>query len=82
MLALHLVLLLGRILVDPAICDLADDLEITEIPEVGSYMRCHPWRWPRRSRCSGLRSLLGLSTIVVEENAPGGQAGTSSKIVN
>ena len=42
----------------------------------------HHRRWPRRPRRGGLRRLRGPQHPVVECEAPGGQAGTSSRIEN
>lgn len=73
----------GRTLYRPTITQLADELGITELPD------------PRRiydvtvvgAGPSGLAAAVyaaseGLCTIVIEGIAPGGQAGTSSKIEN
>jgi thioredoxin reductase (NADPH) len=73
----------GRILHRPTITQLADELGITELPapdmiyDVG-VVGAGP---------SGLAAAVyaaseGLCTIVIEGTAPGGQAGTSSKIEN
>ncbi len=76
-------LLDGRLLVNPAICDLADQLGITEIPETGKlYDVAIVGAGPAGLAAAVYAASEGLSTIVVEENAPGGQAGTSSKIEN
>lgn len=82
-LAPQVVLLDGRILVKPAIYDLADELGITEIPETGKlYDVAIVGAGPAGLAAAVYAASEGLSTIVVEENAPGGQAGTSSKIEN
>jgi thioredoxin reductase (NADPH) len=76
-------LLDGRILQRPTIVELADELGITSLPEPGViYDVAVVGAGP-----SGLASAVyaaseGLSTIVIEGLAPGGQAGTSSKIEN
>ena len=76
-------LLDGRVLVEPAICDLADELGITEIPETDKlYDVAIVGAGPAGLAAAVYAASEGLSTIVVEENAPGGQAGTSSKIEN
>lgn len=76
-------LLDGRILVRPAICDLADELGITEVPEPHTiYDVAVVGAGPAGLAAAVYAASEGLSTIVVEGNAPGGQAGTSSKIEN
>lgn len=76
-------LLDGRTLQRPTITELADELGITSLPEPGvTYDVAVVGAGP-----SGLASAVyaaseGLSTIVIEGLAPGGQAGTSSKIEN
>jgi thioredoxin reductase (NADPH) len=76
-------LLDGRLLVRPAICDLADELGITETPETDKlYDVAIVGAGPAGLAAAVYAASEGLSTIVVEENAPGGQAGTSSKIEN
>jgi thioredoxin reductase (NADPH) len=73
----------GRVLVRPAICDLADELGITETPETDKlYDVAIVGAGPAGLAAAVYAASEGLSTIVVEENAPGGQAGTSSKIEN
>jgi thioredoxin reductase (NADPH) len=76
-------LLDGRILVRPAICDLADELGITEFPEPHTiYDVAVVGAGPAGLAAAVYAASEGLSTIVIEGNAPGGQAGTSSKIEN
>jgi thioredoxin reductase (NADPH) len=76
-------LLDGRLLVRPAICLLADELGITETPETDKlYDVAIVGAGPAGLAAAVYAASEGLSTIVVEENAPGGQAGTSSKIEN
>jgi thioredoxin reductase (NADPH) len=76
-------LLDGRVLVRPAICDLADELGITELPEAHTiYDVAVVGAGPAGLAAAVYAASEGLSTIVVEGNAPGGQAGTSSKIEN
>ena len=76
-------LLDGRVLVRPAICDLADELGITEIPEPHTiYDVAVVGAGPAGLAAAVYAASEGLSTIVIEGNAPGGQAGTSSKIEN
>jgi thioredoxin reductase (NADPH) len=76
-------LLNGRVLVRPAICDLADELGITESPQPHTiYDVAVVGAGPAGLAAAVYAASEGLSTIVVEGNAPGGQAGTSSKIEN
>jgi thioredoxin reductase (NADPH) len=76
-------LLDGRVLVRPTICDLADELGITELPEPHAiYDVAVVGAGPAGLAAAVYAASEGLSTIVVEGNAPGGQAGTSSKIEN
>jgi thioredoxin reductase (NADPH) len=76
-------LLDGRVLVQPAICDLADELGITEVPEPHTiYDVAVVGSGPAGLAAAVYAASEGLSTIVIEGNAPGGQAGTSSKIEN
>ena len=76
-------LLDGRVLVRPAICDLADELGITELPEPHTiYDVAVVGAGPAGLAAAVYAASEGLSTIVIEGHAPGGQAGTSSKIEN
>ncbi len=76
-------LLDGRVLVRPTICDLADELGITECPEPHTiYDVAVVGAGPAGLAAAVYAASEGLATIVVEGNAPGGQAGTSSKIEN
>jgi thioredoxin reductase (NADPH) len=76
-------LLDGRVLVQPAICDLADELGITEVPEAHRiYDVAIVGAGPAGLAASVYAASEGLSTVVIEGNAPGGQAGASSKIEN
>lgn len=76
-------LLNGLVLVRPTICDLADNLGITELPEPHTiYDVAVVGGGPAGLAAAVYAASEGLSTIVVEGNAPGGQAGTSSKIEN
>ena len=76
-------LLNGRVLVRPAICDLADELGITEVPEPHTiYDVAVVGAGPAGLAAAVYAASEGLSTIVIEGNAPGGQAGSSSKIEN
>lgn len=76
-------LLDGRVLVQPAVCDLADELGITEVPDPHTiYDVAVVGAGPAGLAAAVYAASEGLSTIVIEGNAPGGQAGTSSKIEN
>ena len=76
-------LLDGRVLVRPDICDLADEIGITEVPEPHTiYDVAVVGAGPAGLAAAVYAASEGLSTIVIEGNAPGGQAGTSSKIEN
>lgn len=73
----------GRILVRPAISELADELGITEPPDPHSiYDVAVVGAGPSGLAAAVYAASDGLSTIVIEGTAPGGQAGTSSKIEN
>jgi thioredoxin reductase (NADPH) len=77
------VLLDGRILVRPSITDLADELGITELPDPHTiYDVAVVGAGPSGLAAAVYAASDGLSTIVIEGTAPGGQAGTSSKIEN
>ena len=79
----EVILLDGRVLVRPAICDLADELGITEVPESHTiYDVAVVGAGPAGLAAAVYAASEGLSTIVIEGSAPGGQAGTSSKIEN
>ena len=73
----------GRILLRPAIPELADELGITELPDPElTYDVAVVGAGPSGLAAAVYASSEGLSTIVIEGLAPGGQAGTSSKIEN
>jgi thioredoxin reductase (NADPH) len=73
----------GRILVRPTITDLADELGITELPDPHTtYDVAVVGAGPSGLAAAVYAASDGLSTIVIEGTAPGGQAGTSSKIEN
>lgn len=76
-------LLDGRVLVRPAVSDLADELGITETPAQHTvYDVAVVGAGPAGLAAAVYAASEGLSTVVVEGIAPGGQAGTSSKIEN
>ena len=73
----------GRIFSRPAIADLADELGITELPDPHTiYDVAVVGGGPSGLAAAVYAASEGLSTIVIEGTAPGGQAGTSSKIEN
>lgn len=76
-------LLDGRVLARPTIPDLADELGITEFPDPHTtYDVAVVGAGPAGLAAAVYAASEGLSTIVIEGMAPGGQAGTSSKIEN
>ena len=73
----------GRTLVRPSITALADELGITELPDAHTiYDVAVVGAGPSGLAAAVYATSEGLSTIVIEGTAPGGQAGTSSKIEN
>jgi thioredoxin reductase (NADPH) len=73
----------GRSLVRPTIMALADALGITETPDLHAvYDVAVVGAGPGGLAAAVYAASEGLSTIVIEGTAPGGQAGTSSKIEN
>jgi len=73
----------GRRLVRPTIPELADELGITELPDSEViYDVAVVGAGPSGLAAAVYSASEGLSTIVIEGIAPGGQAGTSSKIEN
>ena len=73
----------GRILHRPTITQLADELGITELPDPHRiYDVAVVGAGPSGLAAAVYAASEGLCTIVVEGIAPGGQAGTSSKIEN
>ena len=73
----------GRVLHRPTIPDLADQLGLTEVldPET-TYDIAVVGAGPAGLAAAVYGASEGLSTLVIEGIAPGGQAGTSSKIEN
>jgi thioredoxin reductase (NADPH) len=73
----------GRVLHRPTIADLADQLGLTEVldPET-TYDIAVVGAGPAGLAAAVYGASEGLSTLVIEGIAPGGQAGTSSKIEN
>ena len=73
----------GRVMHQPTIPELADELGITELPDPGLiYDVAVVGAGPSGLAAAVYAASEGLSTIVIEGLAPGGQAGTSSKIEN
>jgi len=73
----------GRTLHRPTITQLADELGITELPDPTMiYDVIVVGAGPSGLAAAVYAASEGLCTIVVEGTAPGGQAGTSSKIEN
>jgi thioredoxin reductase (NADPH) len=73
----------GRILHRPTIAQLADELGITELPDPELiYDVTVVGAGPSGLAAAVYAASEGLCTIVIEGTAPGGQAGTSSKIEN
>jgi thioredoxin reductase (NADPH) len=73
----------GRTLIRPTIMALADELGITEMPDSHTtYDVAVVGGGPSGLAAAVYAASEGLSTIVIEGTAPGGQASTSSKIEN
>jgi thioredoxin reductase (NADPH) len=73
----------GRTLYRPTIAELADELGITELPDSEMiYDVIVVGAGPAGLAAAVYAASEGLCTLVIESIAPGGQAGTSSKIEN
>jgi thioredoxin reductase (NADPH) len=73
----------GRTLNRPTIAELADELGITELPDPEMiYDVIVVGAGPAGLAAAVYAASEGLCTLVIEGTAPGGQAGTSSKIEN
>ena len=73
----------GRVLSRPTITELADELGITELPDSEmTYDVAVVGAGPAGLAAAVYAASEGLSTLVIEGIAPGGQAGTSSRIEN
>jgi thioredoxin reductase (NADPH) len=73
----------GRTLHRPTIAELADELGITELPDPEIiYDVVVVGAGPAGLAAAVYAASEGLCTLVIEGTAPGGQAGTSSKIEN
>ncbi len=73
----------GRVLHQPSLADLADELGLTELLDPRAvYDLVVVGAGPSGLAAAVYGASEGLSTLVIEGIAPGGQAGTSSKIEN
>ncbi|RRA50211.1 FAD-binding protein [Acidipila sp. EB88] len=73
----------GKVLERPEIPDLADELGITELPDSKAIFDVIVvGAGPAGLASAVYAASEGLSTVIIEGIAPGGQAGTSSKIEN
>ncbi len=73
----------GRVLHRPTVAMLADELGISELPDKSTiYDVAVVGAGPAGLASAVYASSEGLATVVIEGIAPGGQAGTSSKIEN
>jgi len=73
----------GRTLHRPTVAELADELGITELPDPHTiYDVIVVGAGPAGLAAAVYAASEGLCTLVIEGTAPGGQAGTSSKIEN
>ena len=73
----------GRVLHRPTVPEIADELGITELPDADQiYDVAVVGAGPSGLAAAVYAASEGLCTIVIEGFAPGGQAGTSSKIEN
>ncbi|HEY1212659.1 MAG TPA: FAD-dependent oxidoreductase [Bryobacteraceae bacterium] len=73
----------GRVLHRPTVSKLADELGISQLPDKDIiYDVAVVGAGPAGLAAAVYASSEGLSTVVIEGIAPGGQAGTSSKIEN
>jgi thioredoxin reductase (NADPH) len=73
----------GRLLCRPSVAALADELGISELPDATAiYDVAVVGAGPAGLAAAVYAASEGLCTVVIEGIAPGGQAGTSSKIEN
>jgi len=72
----------GRRLVTPGLRELADGLGLPTLPGKTSYDVVVVGAGPAGLAAAVYGASEGLSTLLVERDAPGGQAGTSSRIEN
>ena len=72
----------GAILVEPSFRELAERLGLQTVPRLAEYDTVIIGGGPAGLAAAVYGASEGLRTIVVEREAPGGQAGTSSRIEN
>src|SRR5262249_60872506 len=72
----------GKLLVSPGPGDLAEQVGLQTVPRLAEYDTVIIGAGPAGLAAAVYGASEGLRTIVVEREAPGGQAGTSSRIEN
>jgi thioredoxin reductase (NADPH) len=72
----------GTVLVEPDVRDLAEALDLQTRPKLAEYDVAIVGAGPAGLAAAVYGASEGLRTIVIEREAPGGQAGTSSRIEN
>lgn len=72
----------GRVLADPSLAEVAGALELSERPQVDFYDLVIVGGGPAGLAAAVYAASEGLGTAMVEAEAPGGQAGSSSLIEN
>jgi thioredoxin reductase (NADPH) len=72
----------GKALVDPTPAQVSEALDLSQRPEVDVYDLVVIGAGPAGLAAAVYGASEGLSTVVVEAEAPGGQAGSSSRIEN
>jgi thioredoxin reductase (NADPH) len=72
----------GTIIENPGVRDLANRLGLQTSPRGAEYDVAIVGGWPAGLAAAVYGASEGLRTIVIEREAPGGQAGTSSRIEN
>ena len=72
----------GAILVEPSFRDLAERLGLQTVPRLAEYDTVVIGGGPAGLAAAVYGASEGLRTLVIEREAPGGQAGTSSRIEN
>ncbi|HET9341805.1 MAG TPA: FAD-dependent oxidoreductase [Candidatus Eremiobacteraceae bacterium] len=72
----------GRTLVAPDLQALAEALALPTVPQFGAYDVLIVGGGPAGLAAAVYGGSEGLATILIEQNAPGGQAGTSARIEN
>ena len=71
-----------RVLVEPSIRELAEAVGLQTTPKAASYDVAIVGGGPAGLAAAVYGASEGLSTVLIESEAPGGQAGTSSRIEN